>query len=122
MSFQEFFSDDQEARVVYNQDEQYVKEFDGYIQTWLIPTSQQHKLEPILVELNPGSETFHDYPHEGEEFGYVIEGEIIVAYGNISKVCKANESFHFISDKEHYIQNKSKGKAKVIWVSTPPNF
>ena len=122
ISFQDFFTDSKDPQIIYNADEQYVKEFDGYIQTWLVPTSQQHQLEPILVEIEPESETFHDYPHDGEEFGYVIEGEIVVVYGNTNKVCKKNESFYFVTDKEHYIKNKSKRKAKIVWVSCPPNF
>ena len=79
-------------------------------------------MEPLLVEIEPGCETFHDYPHDGEEFGYVIDGEVVVVYGNTSKVCKKNESFYFVTDKEHYLINKSKRKAKVVWVSCPPNF
>jgi len=33
---------------------------------------------------------------------------------------KKGESFYFTSDKKHYIS--SKRGAKLIWVSTPPNF
>ncbi len=121
-SFSEFFSDEKETKIIFNEDEQYIKEFEGYTQTWLVPSSQQHEMEPILIEIEPNSETFHDYPHDGEEFGYVIEGEIIVAYGKARKVCKANESFYIVTNKEHYLINKTKNKAKVVWVSCPPNF
>ena len=79
-------------------------------------------MEPIYVVIEPHSETFHDYPHHGEEFGYVIEGEIEIVYGDSIKCCKAMESFYFISNKEHYIKNNSENIAKIIWVSSPPNF
>lgn len=79
-------------------------------------------MEPIYIEIKPNSETFLDYPHQGEEFGYVIEGEIIVIYGDSEKLCKEGESFYFVSNKEHYIKNSSKTTAKILWVSCPPNF
>ena len=108
--------------IVFNKEEQYEKEFDGYIQTWLVPTAQEHQMEPIYIVLDEKGETFHDYPHSGEEFGYVIEGEIEVIYGDKSFICKKGESFYFISNKNHYIKNHCNKKSKVIWVSNPPNF
>lgn len=121
-SLSEFFKDKSEDNIVYTQEEQYDKEFIGYTQTWLVPNSQERTMEPIYVVLEPHSETFHDYPHQGEEFGYVIEGEIQIVYGDSVKCLKAMESFYFISNKEHYIMNKTDNKAKIIWVSCPPNF
>ena len=79
-------------------------------------------MEPVLVEIEPGCETFNDYPHDGEEFGYVISGEIVVVYGSSKKICKAGESFYIITNQTHFIQNKTKKKAKLVWVSCPPNF
>lgn len=121
-TFSEFFKEKKDENFIFTAHEQYDKEFIGYLQSWLVPASQDHAMEPIYVSLEPGAETFHDYPHNGEEFGYVIEGEIIVVYGECEKVCKADESFYFTSDKEHYIKNNSSSVAKVIWVSCPPNF
>ncbi len=119
----DFFKDDNNnKKIIFTKDEQYEKLFDGYNQTWLVPTAQEHVMEPIYVELHKNGETFHDYPHTGEEFGYVIEGEIKVIYGDEVQICKEGESFYFIAKKDHYIMNNSDRKAKVIWVSCPPNF
>lgn len=121
-NFSDFFYEESNENIVFSEEEQYTKEFDGYRQTWLVPTSQEHKLEPIYVEIEPNCETFNDYPHTGEEFGYVIEGEVIVVYGNMKKTCKTGESFYITTNKKHYIENKSNKVAKLVWVSTPPNF
>ncbi len=118
----DFFKNEDNEKYVFNKDEQYEKDFNTYNQTWLIPTAQQHMMEPIYVILKEKGETFHDYPHTGEEFGYVIEGRIIVVYGSKTQVCNQGESFYFISNKEHYIKNDSDSISKVIWVSCPPNF
>ena len=122
ISLSEFFKNEEEEMIVFNKEEQYEKEFDGYIQTWLVPTAQEHQMEPIYIVLDEKGETFHDYPHSGEEFGYVIEGEIEVIHGDKSFICKKGESFYFISNKNHYIKNHCNKKSKVIWVSNPPNF
>ncbi len=122
-SLSEFFKEEDDSKnIVFSKEEQYDKEFDNYLQTWLVPSAQQHLMEPIYVELEPNSETNHDYPHSGEEFGYVIEGEITIIYGKKTQVCNKGESFYFVSNKEHYIKNNSNTKAIIIWVSCPPNF
>ena len=121
-NFTDFFKNTNDHNIIFTKDEQYIKSFDNYNQTWLIPTSQEYLMEPILVEIMPNGETFHDYPHPGEEFGYVIEGEVIIKYGTFQKKCNKGESFYFISNCEHYIINNSNKIAKIVWVSTPPNF
>ena len=118
----DFFKDDNNVNIIYTKEEQYEKEFDSYNQTWLISSAQEHMMEPIYVELNENGETFHDYPHTGEEFGYVIEGEILVIYDDKTFVCKKGESFYFVANKYHYIKNNTNKKSKIIWVSCPPNF
>ncbi len=118
----DFFKDDSNQKIIFTKEEQYEKKFDSYNQTWLIPTAQEHVMEPIYVELEKNGETFHDYPHAGEEFGYVIEGEIKVYYGDEVLICKSGESFYFVANKNHYIENNTDSVAKVIWVSCPPNF
>lgn len=121
-SLSDFFREENNTNIIFTKEEQYEKEFDLYNQTWLIPTAQEHMMEPILVELKKDAETFHDYPHTGEEFGYVVEGEILVVYGDKRFVCKKGESFYFVANKDHYIKNNTDKEAKIIWVSCPPNF
>lgn len=121
-NFSDFFHEDQEQRIIFAEEDQYTKEFEGYEQTWLVPTSQEHSLEPILVEIAPHKTTMQDYPHPGEEFGYVISGEVIVHYGNIKRVCRQGESFYITTNSTHYLENSKEEPAKLVWVSTPPNF
>lgn len=121
-SFAKFFQENKDDKIVFSKEEQTTKQFEGYLQTWLVPTSQEHMLEPILVEIQPNTQTFHDFPHPGEEFGFVIEGEINVCYGNVKKRCCSGEAFYFTTNTYHYLENVSKKIAKVVWVSTPPNF
>ena len=60
----------------------YIKETDEYKIEWLVPNSQKNEMEPIMITINPGCATDVDMPHEGQEFGYVLEGKVVVVYGN----------------------------------------
>lgn len=87
---------------------------------WIIPNAQKNMMEPIRLTLAAGGRTYPDNPHEGEEFGYVLRGEIIITLGKERLKAKAGESFYYTPDKEHYITSR-KG-AEILWVSVPPSF
>jgi len=118
-----FFNEAVDGKIVFKEEDVFVKETDdNYIINWIIPNAQKNKMEPILVELASYAKTKLDVPHEGEEFGYVLAGTIMLYYGNHAFKVKKGESFYFKTNKSHYIENTSKNTARVIWVSTPPNF
>ena len=78
ISVAEFFAGESEEQVVFGSDDYFEKE-DGELASsieWIIPNAQKNMMEPIRVTLRPGGETYPDNPHEGEEFGYVLKGEI----------------------------------------------
>ena len=118
----DFFREDTEPKIVFTQEEYIEKQSDGMTLKWVIPNAQKNMMEPVLVELDPGCSTSVDFPHEGEEFGFVLEGSISVVRAGLFHTAKKGESFYFTADKEHYIINNGKRNAKFIWVSTPPNF
>ncbi len=118
-----FFNEATDSKIVFKEDDVFVKESDdNYKINWIIPNAQKNKMEPILVELGGNSRTKTDEPHEGEEFGYVLSGTIMLNYGSQSYKVKKGESFYIKTNKSHFIENTSKYPARVIWVCTPPNF
>ena len=80
-----FFSDFTDEKVVFSDADMSVKEdgeaMKGFIK-WLVPSAQKNRMEPILIEMAPGGETEEDDPHEGEEFGYVLAGNIKIILGD----------------------------------------
>ena len=79
-------------------------------------------MEPIRVTLEPGGSTYPDTPHEGEEFGYVLQGTITIHLGSKLIKAKKGESFYFTPSASHYISAGEKSGAVFLWISTPPNF
>ncbi len=122
-SLQAFFaSAENPQQVVFGEEDYFEKIDDAYHNKteWIIPNAQKNAMEPIRLTLAPGGKTYPDTPHEGEEFGYVLAGEISLVVGSQTYQARAGEAFYFTPDRTHYITSK-KG-AEILWVSTPPSF
>ena len=118
----EFFREEAKEKVIFGKEEYFEKDADGVLWKWLIPNAQKNMMEPVLVELAEGVSTSGDIPHEGEEFGFVLEGKIRLFIGNKSYELKKGDSFYFKSEKVHFLKNVGAKTAKILWVSSPPNF
>ena len=120
----DFFSDTKEEKVTYTKDDMFEKDDDDlkYSLMWLIPNAQKNEMEPIMITIQPGGQYIEEEPPEGEEFGYVLSGTIILHLGKKKYKVKKGESFYYKAKVTHYIENTGKSPAKVIWVSTPPSF
>ena len=119
-----FRANDAGETVVFSPDDMFEKTDDELASSilWLVPNAQKNALEPILVTLAPGGRTAEDDPHEGEEFGYVLLGSIVLVIGSRKLKLRKGDSFCFKPTETHYIINNQKREAKLIWVSTPPSF
>ena len=121
-TLQEFFNDTAEEQVVFKKKDYFEKqdtELCNQIQ-WIIPNAQKNNMEPILLSLEAGGSTYPDNPHEGEEFGYVLQGSISIHLGQKIHKAKKGESFYYSADKQHYITANT--AAVILWVSSPPSF
>ena len=122
-NLQEFFSEaPAEEQVVFKASD-YFEKVDAELKNkieWIIPNAQKNMMEPIRMTLEAGGSTYPDNPHEGEELGYVLRGEITIIIGKEKHRAKAGEAFYYTPDKKHYITSK-KG-AEILWVSAPPSF
>ena len=121
-SLKDFFADEKDDKIVFHKDDYVTKDYDDYSITWLVPNAQTNEMEPIIVKINPHSRTEEDYPHEGQEFGFVLEGEIVVVNDSLKVRCHKGETFYYDTSKVHYLINPKDKVAKVIWISSPPNF
>ncbi|MEG2384901.1 MAG: XRE family transcriptional regulator [Erysipelotrichaceae bacterium] len=117
-----FFQEAKEERVVFTQDDFFVDEQDDCTIHWIVPNAQKNEMEPILLELNENGISQTIDPHEGEEFGYVIQGKIILVNGEDEHPIKKGETFYISGKSSHYLKNTTKQKAQVLWITTPPIF
>ena len=111
----EFFNEAPEEQIVFEKNDYFIKEdpeLKNEIQ-WIIPNAQKNTMEPIHLTLGAGGSTYPDSPHEGEEFGYVLSGSILIHLGNRTYKAKKGESFYYTSDKTHYLESRS--GATILW-------
>lgn len=57
-------------------------------------------------------------PHEGEEFGYVLEGHLTLRIGEDEYPLDPGDSYHFLAMKPHGYETSSQEGAKVLWAIT----
>lgn len=120
----EFFAEKSEEQVVFQKTDFFIKE-DAELHNkieWIIPNAQKNMMEPIRLTLSPGGSTYPDLPHEGEEFGYVLQGCVQIHIGKHTYSAKKGEAFYFTPHSEHYITAGKIAGAEIIWVTTPPSF
>ena len=122
-SFHEFFAEESHSSPVYKKEDVFVKETgDGVRIHWLIPDAQKKEMEPILISIPGGGQSELDFPHSGEEFGYVLSGTVTLVLGERHYSVRKGDSFSHTPDSKHYLANEGKKEAVVLWVTTPPNF
>ncbi len=123
-NIRDFFNEQVEEKIVFNKDDifSYENEELNHNIHWIVPNAQKNKMEPIILELMPNGRSKTEDPHDGEEFGYVLSGSVILHLGRRSFRVKKGETFYFKPTVAHYIENAAKSKSTVLWVATPPSF
>ena len=121
-----FFSEaDEDEKVVFNPQDMFEKNDEETLRggiLWLVPSAQKNDMEPILMSIGPGGESPEIPPHEGEEFGYVLSGSVLLHNGEKKLKVKTGDSFCLHPTAPHHVENPGKRPAKVLWISTPPSF
>ena len=121
----DFFHEKMTEKMVYTPQDMFEKVDEETLHgsiTWLVPDAQRNRMEPILITLGPGGQSYAMDPSEGEEFGYVLGGNVDLVMGQEKIRVKTGCSFCIHPLAEHYLKNAGKTTARVLWVSTPPSF
>jgi transcriptional regulator with XRE-family HTH domain len=123
VSISEFFAESHESQVVFGKESTVVStDEDGIRVELLVPGAQNRTMDPALVTLQAGEAMDEQAFHEGEEFGFLLNGRIELTLDDKAYVVKKNECFFFPSDRRHAVKNIGNGPAKILWVVTPPTF
>lgn len=94
----------------------------GHRMHFIVPTAQQLEMEPVLLEVDPSGRSRTYPPYEGEAFGFLIEGDLILCLGREEYPVRAQDSFYFDADRRFHLENRGERPARLIWVLSPPNF
>ena len=79
-------------------------------------------MEPHLFRVAPEAGSGDPYTHEGEEFIYVLRGDLEITVGDEQYRLRAGDSFYFESATPHRWKNPGLKVTWLLWVNTPPTF
>ncbi|HUK24339.1 MAG TPA: cupin domain-containing protein [Terriglobales bacterium] len=79
-------------------------------------------MEPHLFCVAPGAGSGESYTHEGEEFLYVLRGELLISLEDEEYRLKPGDSFYFESATPHHWRNPGRTETRLLWINTPPTF
>jgi transcriptional regulator with XRE-family HTH domain len=88
----------------------------------LVPYGEGHLLQGNIHIVAPGSGSEGGLEHEGEEVGYLLEGELVLTLDDKSYALRAGDSFVFRSNRLHGYANPGTTPARILWINTPPTF
>lgn len=78
-------------------------------------------MDPFMIDILPGSkENFKLSSHEGEEFIYVVSGEIEIIYGKETHILSEGMSIYYDSIVEHHVHSNNSEAAKILAVVYAP--
>jgi quercetin dioxygenase-like cupin family protein len=88
----------------------------------LLGAGRGHDLQPYLISFQPGGGYEEDVmAHAGEEFAYVLFGEVELIYGDERVRLRTGDSVRFATDVAHGFRNASaQALAVIVGAATPP--
>jgi mannose-6-phosphate isomerase-like protein (cupin superfamily)/DNA-binding XRE family transcriptional regulator len=88
----------------------------------IVPHSESTLLQGAIHIVQPAGGSSGAIHHEGEEVGYVLEGELDLTIDEKTFRLRPGDSFFFRSELRHSYVNTGKVTAKVLWINTPQTF
>ena len=116
-----FLSAEEQEALVKRRRESFFKRTQAYSYKPLTPDAETKHMKAFLVTIDPKQDhKMVEYRHEGEEFIYVLKGQVEVIVGDNRNLLKKNETLHFDSNIAHKLRNLSDDKAKLLVVLYTP--
>lgn len=82
---------------------------------------ENRHLEPFIIDILPvKDEEFSLSSHEGEEFIYVLDGQVEVVYGKHTHLLNAGDSIYYDSIVKHHVHGYKGNKARILAVVYTP--
>ena len=87
----------------------------------LAKSKSDRHMEPFIVDIEATNDTQYTLSsHEGEEFIYVLEGEVEIKYGKETYHLKTGDSIYYESIVAHHVHSFGSENAKILAVVYTP--
>jgi transcriptional regulator with XRE-family HTH domain len=78
------------------------------------------KIQPYRMVCKPGTSRHQPPTHPGEEFCFVLKGQLTVTVDEETFVLKDGDSIHYQTLQPHSWQNEGDEECIVVWAVSPP--
>ena len=94
------------------------------IDVLLLARHGRGRMMPQLLEVRPGASLAEPGQHEGDEWLYVLSGELVLEVDGLpTRVLSADDSAYYSSELRHSFRNpSSETAARIICVNSPSNL
>ena len=96
-----------------------VREGDGLRYVALSNASQFKNLQPIRLTIRADRQGYEQFEHDGEEWIYVLSGQVSLALRDTLKILEVGDAAHFDSRVPHRLSAMNGSDAEVIVVACP---
>ena len=115
------FLKEQSADKLTDRVEAYTKRTSNYAYTTLTPGAENKHLKAFNVTIDPlADHKGVGYQHEGEEFVYVLEGNVEITVGDHVNKLGPRDSLHFNSGISHNLRNVGESVAELLVIIYGP--
>lgn len=116
-----FLSAEEQEALAKKRKESFYKRTQAYAYKTLTPDAESKHMKAFLITIDPKQDhKMVEYRHEGEEFIYVLKGQIEVMVGENRNSLKKEETLHFNSGITHKLRNLGDEPAKLLVVLYTP--
>jgi quercetin dioxygenase-like cupin family protein len=116
-----FLSKEEKTMIRDQRTREFIKRTQNYSYETLSPGAENDHLRAFMITIEP--KQAHKpvaYKHAGEEFIFVMEGDLMFTLGNKAQQLKPGDSVHFNSDTPHKLKSTSNEMTRCLVVLYTP--
>ena len=87
----------------------------GYVYQSLAPEKANRMMEPFIVTLMP-TDTAEFSSHDGQEFIYVLEGDLCVQVAEETEVLHPGDAIYYDSTQPHLVKSNTRNRTTILAV------
>jgi electron transfer flavoprotein alpha subunit/quercetin dioxygenase-like cupin family protein len=116
-----FLSREEKTMIRNQRTREFIKRTQNYSYQTLSPGAESDHLRAFMITIEP-KQTHKPvaYKHDGEEFIFVMEGDLRLTLGNKAHHLKPGESIHFNSDTPHKLKSTSNETTRCLVILYTP--
>jgi len=118
----DLFEQDSAVHVLVKKGEGNILHINSSVYCELLAASFNKTMEPMIKFIAPGGESGLVDHHTGEEFIWVIEGDLQMTLGNTVYMLHSGDSVFFQANQIHAWKNVGTGLCRALWITSPPCY